>query len=88
MGLIPEPWDRLANFAVYSLITVLLWIGTAGPMTFAVIATVVAIGALDELRQAGPHGRSTDVFVFLADPCAGVAITTTMLLHARKTQDR
>jgi hypothetical protein len=71
------------------LITVLLWIGTAGRMTFAVIATVLAIGALDELRQAGPHGRSADVFVFLADACAGVAITTTLLLHARKTiQDR
>ena len=58
-------------------------------MTFAVIATVVAIGALDELRQAGLHGRSADVFVFVADACAGVAMYTTMLLHARKTiQDR
>jgi VanZ family protein len=84
-GLIPEPWDKLAHFAVYSLITVLLWIGTAGRMTFAVIATVVAIGALDELRQAGIHGRSADAFDFLADACAGIATTTTMLLHARKT---
>jgi VanZ family protein len=88
-GLIPEPWDKLAHFAVYSLITVLLWIGTAGRMTLAVLATVVAIGALDELRQAGIHGRSADTFDFLADVCAGIATTEAMLLHGRKTiQDR
>ena len=84
-GLFPEPWDKLAHFAVYSLITVLLWIGTAGRMTFAVIATVVAIGALDELRQAGLHGRSADAFDLLADACAGIGTATTLLLYARRT---
>jgi hypothetical protein len=43
-GIIPEPWNKLAHFVGYSLITILLWIGTVGRMTFAVIATVVAIG--------------------------------------------
>jgi hypothetical protein len=51
-------------------------------MTFAVIATVVAISALAELRQAGFHGRCEDVFVFVADACAGVVMNTTMLPHA------
>lgn len=51
----------------------------------ALIATVVAIGALDELRQAVIPGRTADAFDFLADACAGIGTTTTLLLYARRT---
>jgi VanZ family protein len=87
--LVPAPWDKLAHFVVYSLITVLLWIGTAGRITFAVIATVAAIGALDEMRQTDLQGRFPDAFDFLADACAGIGTATTMLLYPRRaTPDR
>src|SRR2546422_1253969 len=43
-GLIPAPWDKLAHLAVYAILTMLLWIGTAGRMPLAVIATAIAIG--------------------------------------------
>lgn len=79
-GLIPPPWDKLAHFVVYSAITVLLWIGTAGRMPLAVLAAVVAIGALDELHQASLPGRAADAWDFLADVCAGAGTALTMLL--------
>src|SRR5256712_2862104 len=69
-GLIPAPWDKLAHLAVFAILTTLLSIGTAGRMPLAVIATAIAIGALDELHQASLPGRFADAADFLADACA------------------
>jgi VanZ family protein len=74
VGLIPAPWDKLAHFVVFSVITALLWIGTAGRMPIIVIITVVAIGALDELHQAGLPGRTADAADFLVDVFAAVGV--------------
>jgi VanZ family protein len=73
-GLIVEPWDKLAHFTVYAGIAALLWAGAPARTAFAIAAVVIAIGALDELHQAGLPGRSADALDFLADTCA-VAIT-------------
>ncbi len=83
-GLFPAPWDKLAHFAVYGGLTTLLWLGTGGRMTFTVIAAVVAVGALDELHQAGIPGRSSDVGDFAVDVLAGLAVGALMLLYARR----
>jgi VanZ family protein len=79
-GLIPAPWDKLAHFAVYSALTVLLWIGTEGRMPLAMVAVVAAVGALDELHQSGLPGRVGDVWDFLADVCAGTGTAFALLL--------
>ena len=84
-GLIPAPWDKLAHLAVYSLITLLLWIGTAGRMPLMIIATVVVIGALDELHQAHLPGRVADTLDFLVDACAAIGTVGLILLYARRT---
>jgi len=84
-GLVPAPWDKLAHLAVYSLITVLLWIGTAGHMPLAVLATVVGIGALDELHQAQVGGRFADALDFVVDACAATGTVAALRLHARRT---
>lgn len=81
VGLIPPPWDKLAHFGVYSAITALLWIGTAGRMPLAVIAAVVAVGALDELHQASLPGRSADAWDFVTDVCASAGTALALLLH-------
>ena len=73
-GLIVEPWDKLAHFAVYSGITALLWTAAAGRLRNAIIVAAVLVGALDELHQADLPGRSADAMDFLADSCA-VAFT-------------
>ena len=78
-GLIDAPWDKLAHFAVYAAITVLLWLAAGGRAPLAVIAVVIAIGALDELHQAGVPGRTADVIDFLVD-AAGAAVAGTVML--------
>ena len=89
VGLFPAPWDKLAHFVVFSLITVLLLIGTAGRMPVIVIATVVAIGALDEWHQAWLPGRTADVGDFLVDVCAAVGACAMLLYVVRpKPRDR
>jgi len=82
-GLVPAPWDKLAHLAVYSAITALLWTGTGGSKPALVIAAVIAIGALDELHQAGVPGRRAEMGDFLTDVCAGVGTGMAMLLYAR-----
>jgi VanZ family protein len=89
VGLFSAPWDKLAHFVVFSLITVLLWIGTAGRMPIMVIVTVVAIGALDEWHQAWLPGRTADVGDFLVDVCAAVGAGAMLLYVLRqKPRDR
>ena len=77
-ALIVEPWDKLAHFAVYGVITVLLWLGTGGGAPCVIIAIVVAIGALDELHQINVPGRTADVLDFLVDAAAAFVAGTVM----------
>lgn len=86
-GLIPAWWDKLAHLAVYAALTALLWIGTAGRMPLAVIAAVIAIGALDELHQAGLPGRHADAIDFLTDACAAAGTGVLMFYALRKTDN-
>ncbi len=79
-GLVRVPWDKLAHLGVYAAITVLMWIGTAGRMPLAVIATVIAVGVFDELHQASLPGRSADMADFAVDVCAAAGAGAVMLL--------
>jgi hypothetical protein len=88
VGLIPEPWDKLAHFAVFSTVTALLWIATAGRMPLLMIVAVVAVGALDELHQAGLPGRSADAADFLVDFCAAAATSGAISLYAFRHKTR
>lgn len=87
-GLIPAWWDKLAHLAVFAALTVLLWIGTAGRMPLAVIATVIAIGAFDELHQASLPGRHADVADFITDAFAATGTGALILwFYARRKTD-
>src|SRR5882672_2429376 len=83
-GLIPSPWDKLAHLVAFSAIAALLWVGTGGRMPLTVIATVAAIGALDELHQAGLPGRFADAGDFIVDVCAGVGTVVLLLYVLRR----
>lgn len=82
-NLFPVPWDKLAHFFAFSIITALLFFGTGGRMPLLVIAIVVAIGALDEWHQAGLSGRSANIYDFLTDVGAAIAIVG-LLQFSRK----
>jgi VanZ family protein len=79
-GLFQPPWDTLAHFCAYSALTVLLWKASGGRMPVAVLATVILVGGLDELHQAGIPGRVADMADFLVDLGAVVFTGALMLL--------
>src|SRR2546421_248351 len=79
---IPAPWDKAAHFAVFALITALLWVGTEGEAPVVVAAAVMAFGAIDEIRQLYVPGRSAELADFFADAAAVLAATA--LLAKRK----
>lgn len=82
-GLIPEPGDKFAHFAVYSAITALLLCSTAVRWPLTVLTFVVAIGICDELYQASLPGRVADAADLLVDFTAGAITCGLLLLYAR-----
>jgi VanZ family protein len=76
---LPHPVDKVAHFAAFSLLTLLLWRATDMPR-FA-LGVALAIGGLDEWRQAYLPGRESDAGDLLAD--AGGVLFTALLLWAR-----
>ena len=78
-ALIVEPWDKLAHFSVYGVITALLWMGAGGRAPCVIIALVIAIGALDELHQINVPGRTADAVDFLVD-AAGAFVAGAVML--------
>jgi hypothetical protein len=76
-----EPWNKLFHVLAFSALALMLWIATDGRHPVLVIAGVMMLGALDELRQAAIPGRSADVFDFLADALAA-ALTGVVLMWA------
>jgi VanZ family protein len=80
---IPEGWDKLAHFAVFSLLTFCLWHATGGQMPVVVVAGVIVLGGLDEWRQAYLPDRTSDAQDFLADLCAALS-TGALLFMQRK----
>jgi VanZ family protein len=81
---IPNGWDKVAHFAVFSLLTLCLWRATGGEMPLLVVIGVIVLGAMDEWRQAYLPERSSDAKDFLADLCAA-AVTGALLFMQRKT---
>lgn len=77
--LILEPWDKLAHFIVFSIITTLLWLGTAGRQPLLIIAMVTLIGTLDEWHQGYLPGRNMDIADLATD--VGAAIFMLIVLH-------
>lgn len=73
-GLFPEPWDKPTHFAVYAMITYLLYVGSAGAWPLLLIVAVGAIGALDEWHQIFVPGRSASLMDLLTDVIASICV--------------
>jgi VanZ family protein len=80
---IHEPWDKIWHFLAYSTLTLLLWIGTDGRRPVAVVALVMVLGAMDELRQAFVPTRTADSMDFLADLCAAFVTAAALAFFTR-----
>ncbi len=79
VGLFVAPWDKVAHFTVFSLITALLSFGSRQRIPITIVLAVALIGGLDEIHQSILPGREADVWDFLTDVAA--AVCTTYLLQ-------
>ena len=81
---IPQGWDKLVHFTVFSAITALLWRGTCGRAPLAVLACVVVFGAFDEVHQLFLPTRSAELLDFLTD-AAAASVVCGVLFMRKKT---
>ncbi len=81
-GLLAPPWDKLAHFAIYFVMTLLLGRGMHMPLA-ATGLTVLAIGAADEWHQRHLAMRVASGWDLLAD-AAGIAAALLLLRRCRR----
>ena len=80
---LPGPWEKVAHFVCFALITALLWRGTAGKARCAVVGLVIACAALVELHQAlQPSGRPA-LGDFIADAAAALAAGLALFIRGK-----
>ena len=86
-GYIPAPpLDLLVHFAVYGVLTALVWLALSGRYPWLVVAIVAVYGGADELRQLGLPNRDGNLTDFAADLAA--ALTVTLALSVLRAKYR
>ena len=70
--------------AVFALITALLWIGTEGRAPVAVLAAVIAFGAIHEMHHMVLPGRSAELLNFFADTAAALAAAAVLFAKGKR----
>jgi hypothetical protein len=66
-NLVPEPWDKLAHFAVYGGLTLLIGIAFPRIRLLLLVCIILAIGSADELHQIFVPGRHPGLDDLIAD---------------------
>jgi hypothetical protein len=80
VGLFQPPYDKLAHFAAFGCMALLLTLASVGRWPLAVVAAVTLVGVLDEWHQTWLPGRSADMGDLAADFVAAVAVVVVALL--------
>ena len=80
---LPAPWEKVAHFVSFALITALLWRGTAGQARCAVVGSVIACAALVEFLAAlQPTGRGA-LADFITDATAALAVGLVLFIRGK-----
>src|SRR5260221_3187901 len=80
---IPQGWDKVAHFTVFSVMAAVLWRGTCGRAPLAVLASVIAFGAFDEVHQIFLPLRSAEFLDFLTDAAAAAAVCGVLFMRKK-----
>ena len=81
---VPGGWDKVAHASTFALIAALLMHGTARQAPLAILAAVVAFGAVDEAHQFFVPGRTADLTDFIADATAAAVVVGLLSLRKEK----
>ena len=82
---VPGGWDKVAHASTFALIAALLMHGTARQAPLAILAAVVAFGAVDEVHQFFVPGRTADLTDFIADATAAAVVVGLLSLRKEKS---
>ena len=80
---LPGPWEKVAHFVCFALVTALLWRGTAGQARCAVLASVIACAALVELHQALAPSGGAALADFITDAAAALAAGLVLFIRGK-----
>jgi VanZ family protein len=80
---LPGPWEKVAHFICFALITALLWRGTAGQARCAVVGSVIACAALIELHQALQPAGAPALADFMTDAAAALAVGLVLFIRGK-----
>jgi hypothetical protein len=82
VGLFPPPYDKIAHFAAFGGMALLLTLASVGRWPLAVLCAVTLVGAMDEWHQIFLPGRSADIGDLAADfAAAAVVVVVAALLR-------
>lgn len=85
-GLFRSPWDKLAHFLTYAILTGLLRIGIGGDQPWLLVVLIGIIGGLDEWHQLTIPGRSAELADLATDVAAAVVAIMACEWHGKSRQ--
>ncbi|MEO8297519.1 MAG: VanZ family protein [Burkholderiales bacterium] len=85
MTMVSMPWDKLAHFTTYFVLTALVYVASRSLRWAAPMA--IAVGALDELHQALLFGGKVGVEDWLSN-AAGVLLACMVVARTRMPMQR
>ena len=80
VGLFQPPYDKIAHFAAFGGMALLLTLASVGRWPLAVVCAVAVVGAMDEWHQVYLPGRSPDIGDLAADIVAAAAVVVAAAL--------
>jgi hypothetical protein len=76
VNLFMPPWDKVAHFTAYSVLSALLAVGIGLRRPWITLAAVALIGLADEVHQIWLPGRSAGVDDWIVDAAAGACVVS------------
>jgi lysylphosphatidylglycerol synthetase-like protein (DUF2156 family) len=83
VGLFRPPYDKIAHFAAFGGMALLLTLASVGRWPLAVVGAVTLVGVMDEWHQFYLPGRSPDIGDLATDVAAAAAVVVAVALLQR-----
>lgn len=84
VNLFQPPWDKVAHFTAFAVLTALFAIGVGLRKAWIALGLVALIGLADELHQATLPGRHAGIDDWLTDAAAALLVVSVVALAVRR----
>ena len=84
VNLFQPPWDKVAHFAAFAVLTALVAIGVGLNRVWIALGIVVLIGLADEAHQATLPGRHAGIDDWVIDAAAAMVVVSLIALAMRR----